>query len=193
MVVSIRVTSQGANAQSVTSAMMAESWLPVVGWESLYEVSDLGRVRSLRRSTAMGWRGGNMLRTTAKIQGYPVVSLSNGPTRRTAKVHRLVLEAFAGPCPEGMEALHRDGVREHVTLSNLRWGTHLENVADRANHGTTANSNKTHCPQRHEYTPDNTFIQVSGSRECRICKKRSNAEAQQRRTARRRERNREDA
>ncbi len=51
-------------------------------------------------------------------------------------VHRLVLETFIGPCPEGMEALHGDGNRHNNRRSNLRWGTRKENEADKVRHGT---------------------------------------------------------
>jgi hypothetical protein len=51
-------------------------------------------------------------------------------------VHRLVLEAFIGPCPHGMEACHWDGRPENNQLSNLRWDTDLANQADSARHGT---------------------------------------------------------
>lgn len=57
--------------------------------------------------------------------------------RVTMYVHRLVLEAFVGPCPEGMEACHdpdRDPANNR--LSNLRWDTHRENVNDAIRHGT---------------------------------------------------------
>lgn len=52
-------------------------------------------------------------------------------------VHRLVLECFVGPCPEGMEACHADGDITNNTLSNLRWCTSSENSADSVAHGTS--------------------------------------------------------
>lgn len=57
--------------------------------------------------------------------------------RREPLVHRLVLEAFVGPCPEGMEACHADGNRTNNALSNLRWDTPKANAADRERHGKT--------------------------------------------------------
>ena len=54
-------------------------------------------------------------------------------------VHRLVLEAFVGPCPEGLEACHSpDRDRTNNRLSNLRWGTREDNEADKVAHGTGA-------------------------------------------------------
>lgn len=51
-------------------------------------------------------------------------------------IHRLVLLHFIGPCPEGMECRHLDGDDTNNRLSNLKWGTPLENAADKKLHGT---------------------------------------------------------
>lgn len=53
-------------------------------------------------------------------------------------VHRLVLEAFVGPCPEGMEGCHNNGNGLDNRLENLRWDTHQANMDDRRTHATTA-------------------------------------------------------
>ncbi len=50
-------------------------------------------------------------------------------------MHRLVLEAFVGPCPEGMQCRHLDGNRSNNHIDNLAWGTPKENCADRGRHG----------------------------------------------------------
>lgn len=50
-------------------------------------------------------------------------------------IHRLVLLAFVGPCPPGMECCHIDGNPINNRLSNLRWGTRRENMEDRVRHG----------------------------------------------------------
>lgn len=54
------------------------------------------------------------------------------------RVHRLVLEAFVGPCPEGMQGCHNDGNPENNALENLRWDTIRGNMLDAVNHGTNA-------------------------------------------------------
>ena len=51
-------------------------------------------------------------------------------------VHSLVLEAFVGPRPEGMECRHLNGDRKDNRIENLRWGTRAENAQDRVIHGT---------------------------------------------------------
>lgn len=73
-------------------------------------------------------------------KGYLYVNLTppEGGKYRTFRVHRLVLEAFVGPCPGDMECRHLNGVRDDCRLVNLAWGTRAENVEDRrkhANHG----------------------------------------------------------
>lgn len=71
-------------------------------------------------------------------------------------IHRLVLETFVGPCPEGMECLHADDDGKNNRLRNLRWGTRKENVADMIRHGlfkateaaAVANRGRKHSPER---------------------------------------------
>lgn len=120
-----------------------ESWRPIIGFEGLYEVSDHGRVRNARTNY--------VLSPYVLRDGYLQVTLPRlGEVRRKNwPVHRLVLAAFAGPCPDGMEGCHNDGNRTHNTLGNLRWDTHSGNAADSLLHGTHHETNKTHCPRGH--------------------------------------------
>jgi hypothetical protein len=78
------------------------------------------------------------MRTWRQIRGYHYVSLRNGGgSRRTYAVHRLVLEAFIGPCPIGCQAAHDNGDPDDNRLDNLRWSSAKENIADRTRHGRT--------------------------------------------------------
>lgn len=70
--------------------------------------------------------------------GYPTVNLCRGGKKTICKIHRLVLEMFVGPCPEGMVACHNDGHRANNDLSNLRWGSYQSNSDDTLLHGTRA-------------------------------------------------------
>ena len=72
------------------------------------------------------WGGGTDLR--------PHVTIN----RKSQRVHRLVLEAFIGPCPKGMVAVHKDGDCHNNRLSNLRWGTPKENGEDAVRHGRSS-------------------------------------------------------
>jgi hypothetical protein len=70
------------------------------------------------------------------------IRLTDG-RRRACFAHVLILEAFAGPCPDGMECRHLDGNPTNNRLSNLVWGTRLENMADKDRHGRQ-NRGETH-------------------------------------------------
>lgn len=127
--------------------MQDEIWRPVVGYEGLYEVSDLGRVRSLDRMVDHGrYRAGHRRLQRGRVlrpghsgrkgNQYRVVQLCCEGAVLARTVHLIVLDAFRGPCPEGMEGCHGDGDREHNTLANLRYDTPAANQADRVKHGT---------------------------------------------------------
>lgn len=142
-------------------AEAVERWLPVVGFEDRYQVSDLGRVYSLITGQLLS------LRTTDR-DGRPRVSLTGGAKVRTRPVHRLVLEAFVGPCPDGMEGCHSNGDTSDNRLVNLRWDTKSANMQDCLAHGRHGKLRKTHCPKGHPYAGDNLY-QNSNSRKCRTC------------------------
>lgn len=108
-------------------------WLPVPGYSS-YEACDRGEVRSIDRFLADGRRKkGVTLRTRPSNRGYQLLDMVNDAgEKKTVTLHSIVLLTFAGPCPEGMEALHEnDDQTDNRWPENLRWGTHPENVADR--------------------------------------------------------------
>lgn len=103
---------------------MVEAWRVIAGYEN-YEVSDHGRVRNTVTGTIRATCANNS-------GGYPRLLLR----RKPHYVHTLVLEAFVGPRPDGMEACHRDGNPLNNRASNLRWDTHRANVWDAIRHGT---------------------------------------------------------
>lgn len=101
-----------------------------------YGVSTDGRIWSCwkgRQSPILSdvW---NTLRCYRRTDGVTAVILYR-PYRQTFLVHRLVLEAFVGPCPEGMMACHADDNPTNNNLSNLRWGTIHDNLADAYRNG----------------------------------------------------------
>lgn len=153
-----------------------EIWKPVVGYEDLYEVSDHGRIRSLGRELTYkdGRRGrlpGKMRKISNHNQGYSIISFRRDGVAKTSLVHRVVLEAFVGPCPEGMEACHRDGDRKNNQLSNLRWDSSSENNLDKGRIGRDHNRNKTHCPRGHALEDRNNrgTERRAGRRCCLAC------------------------
>jgi hypothetical protein len=70
--------------------------------------------------------------------GYLHVTLRDASIGRKKSylLHRVILEAFRGPCPPGMEARHLDGDPANERLLNLEWATHLDNASDKVRHGT---------------------------------------------------------
>lgn len=109
------------------NAVTSERWLPVVGYEDSYEVSDLGRVRSLDRLDAAGrYIKGKILSPAVQHRGHLQVGLSDG--KETKKyIHRIVMEAFVGPCPDGQEVCHRDHDPTNNHVGNLMYGTQSDN------------------------------------------------------------------
>ena len=116
---------------------MQEVWLPVPGWEGLYDVSDLGRVRSLDRTDCRGRQvTGRILKQCYDSDGYPIVGLCRDGTTLTQKVHCLVAAAFIGPRPEGLQVLHGSKSRTDNRACNLSYGTPKQNTGDRLRDGT---------------------------------------------------------
>lgn len=163
--------------------MFLEQWRPIFGFEGLYEVSNTGRVRRLDgyvdypakngRKGYVQFHPARELRPGPNGQsGHLRVNLSRNGRSVTKPIHVAVLESFVGPRPEGLEARHLDDDPTNNNLSNLAWGTRLENMLDRVRNGIHSNTRKTHCPRGHEYTPENTAIVNGGrSRSCRACRR----------------------
>lgn len=151
---------------------MGENWLPVVGHEGRYEVSDLGRVKSLSRLDASGRRRTErLLAQRRQPSGHLTVALYANRARQDVQVHWLVLEAFIGPRPEGLDGCHWDDDPANNRLDNLRWDTRAANVRDSVRNGTHHMARVTHCPQSHPYTPENTYNYPAGNRACRECRR----------------------
>jgi len=157
-----------------TEFHLVETWLPVVGYEGRYEVSDLGRVYAHDReqvtpSGGVYVRPGLIMSTAARSAGYPTVTLCKNGVTRNHTVHVLVLTAFVGPCPDGMEGCHGNDIKTDNRLCNLRWDTQSANADDSVRNGTHNMASKTHCPSGHPYDAENTRITPAGHRICRAC------------------------
>jgi len=106
-------------------SIIAECWRPVVDAADKYEVSDQqGRIRNSKT--------GRVLKPWTDSKGYARITIN----QKQRKVHRIVLEAFVGPCPEGCVTLHGPNGITDNSLSNLSWGTQHQNVLDRKRDGT---------------------------------------------------------
>ena len=119
----------------------AERWAPVVGFEKLYEVSEMGRIFCLRRNRLHP-------QNIHPTHGYWMANLKTQDGIWTADaVHRMVKKAFDGEPPfddKGRRKIvcHNNGVHGDTRLSNLRYGTHKENSNDRVAHGTMLHGEK---------------------------------------------------
>ena len=117
----------------------SEIWKPIPDYPG-YEASSFGRVRSFWKrlgpgSKVLSDQSQRILSQWLDDCGYYRVQIKG----KNRTVHRLVLEAFQGPCPPGFESRHLDGIRKNVHESNLRWGTKKENTDDRTRHGNCQN------------------------------------------------------
>jgi hypothetical protein len=119
---------------------MDEVWAQIKGFEGVYEVSTLGRIRSLDRPQRVRGNGislqkGQILKQW-KQGNYMYCDLRKPGIKQKARVHVVVLETFACPRPDGMIACHNNGDSTDNRLWNLRWGTHEDNAKDKVLHGT---------------------------------------------------------
>jgi hypothetical protein len=147
---------------------MSETWLPVVGFEGLYEVSDLGRVASLPSRT---WPRRAILSAVPHVRGgYLFVTLRRDGGSHHRKIHHMVCEAFNGTRPSGTVTRHINGDHLDNAPGNLAWGTPSENMFDVVRHGRHHNAIKTACKNGHPLIGANLYVNAtSGSRQCRIC------------------------
>ena len=124
---------------------MQEIWKPVVGYEDSYEVSSLGRVKSIPRA---GTRlTGRVLRYSLDKYGYRQVILAKNGGRKSAKIHRLVAQSFLPnennfPCVN-----HKDENKQNNNVSNLEWCSYAYNNTynDRAKKASKKTGKKVLC------------------------------------------------
>lgn len=154
-----------------------EQWRPVPGYEGMYEISSQGRARSLDRAVATpGGKGtkrikGKVLALFTDKDGYQRINLCRDSKKKQVAIHRLVIEAFVGPAPVGMECCHNNGDPTDNRVENLRWDSASNNALDQVRHGTHHEKNKTHCPRGHLLVGDNLRMSdlKKGFRTCRAC------------------------
>ena len=115
-------------------------------------VSDQGRVARILQPSV------------SKKRKYPRVNVATETGRAVRFVHRLVLETFRGPRPEGALSRHLNDQPEDNRLENLSWGTTSENTQDAYRNG--GRKRKEFCPLGHRLEGAN--LQVKGHR-CKAC------------------------
>jgi hypothetical protein len=167
---------------------LSESWRAVVGYEGAYEVSDLGRVRSLPG----GLRQGKVLKPVSAGRGYLSVTPCIEGVARKIYVHHAVAAAFIGPRPDGLDVCHGNGDLLDNRPDNLRYDTVNGNMRDAIAHGNHRVAAKTMCYRGHEYAAENTELCITVSsdgyrktkRVCKTCRRTWRATTYQRTKAR---------
>ena len=119
--------------------MLNEKWKSVVGYEGLYEVSDLGNLRSYNRGKV------KPMKVNKTKLGYMKLNLSKECVVKSCRVHRLVCEAFLDNIDNKPEVNHIDGNKGNNKVSNLEWCTSSENKI----HSLTTGLLKPHKAQKH--------------------------------------------
>ncbi len=115
---------------------MDDFFRPIDGYPA-YRVSRDGEVESCWSRTVHKRLTSTCLPLKPVHRGrYLTVNLSDGVKKKRRYIHRLVLAAFVGPCPEGMVCRHLDGNPSNNRVENLAWGTYTENEQDKHRHGT---------------------------------------------------------
>lgn len=163
---------------------MEEQWKDIKGYEGYYQVSDQGRVRGLDRTVPGGRWGtqfvkGGIISQVVRRDGYPTVHLRKDGKRIKHLVHRLVLEAFCGKRPEGMEARHLNDDKMDARLKNLEWGTRSENNLDRTKNKIGYYASREACRKGHEFVdanlvPNQLKLSRGPVKTCYACQKAHN-------------------
>jgi hypothetical protein len=102
---------------------------PIPGYDD-YFAHPNGDIWSMKYGTL------RKLKQTISSNGYPSVRLCHTKDKHSYCAHRLILMTFVGPPGVGQECMHLDGCKTNNSLSNLRWGSHMENELHKVAHGT---------------------------------------------------------
>jgi len=105
---------------------MKEEWRVIKDFPD-YAVSNLGRVKRVNDNGNNRFAG-SIIKARKNKRGYLYLTLYCGDKKKSLKVHRLVLEAFVGPCPTGAEGNHEDNNSVNNQSTNLTWKNHSENM-----------------------------------------------------------------
>ena len=141
---------------------MIEEWRSVAGYEGIYEVSNLGNVRSLDRLNGRGFRiKGQNMKPVTNQKGYLRVGLSLNNVQSLKSIHRLVAQAFI-PNPDNKPQVnHIDENKQNNHVDNLEWVTNRENAL----HGTKIARNSANTNYRKKVA--NTDYSLIGEKQAK--------------------------
>jgi hypothetical protein len=107
---------------------LIEIWLPVCGYEGLYEVSNWGRVKTMPRYHRYGSKAERILSPAVGTSGYKHVALTKDGVMKTIRVHRIVALAFLSNPTQFGFVNHIDGIKTNNQASNLEWCDRSHNM-----------------------------------------------------------------
>ena len=146
-----------------------EEWRDIQNYEGLYQVSNLGRIKSVTRrvKNKVGYRlvKSKILTCRTDKGGYKIIDLRKGTEKKTYRVHRLVAQAFILNLENKPEVNHKQEDRKDLNcVSNLEWMTSKENM----NYGTlNERKAKRFSKKVYQYTLDNILIKEwNSTKEC---------------------------
>lgn len=144
---------------------MKEKWLPVKEYEGIYEVSNLGRVRSLKRYVVgrdgMRFIRGRHLRPSLNTKGYPFINLWKNNNGKSTGIHRIVAIAFCENPDSLKEVNHIDSTPINNRSDNLEWCSHLQNMQHSVRAGRTKAVTN---PKRAQKLTINDVVKIRGLR-----------------------------
>lgn len=147
----MNVTAEDTFYYSKLSQLGVEEWLPIKGFDFAYEVSNIGRVRSIPRtmSNPAGTNSGvsGRIMKGGLSRDRPMVTLRGAPGVAARLIHSMVAEAFIGPRPAGLVVCHGNGDPKDNRLFNLRYDTQFNNMQDAIKHGTASKLNADGTPK----------------------------------------------
>lgn len=127
---------------------MKEIWKDIESYEGMYQVSSLGRVKSLSRRCSTHWGTRlvpeKLLCPNVKEAGYLCLDLHKDGKSKEFSIHRLVAQAFI-PNPNNLpEVNHKDGDKQNNCVDNLEWCTNLDNVRHAIQNGLISRAQLSH-------------------------------------------------
>lgn len=150
---------------------MIEEWKDIKGYEGLYQVSNLGRVKSLKRETHMidgrvRTENEKILKPIKDKHGYYKVTLYNKNKTKQIKIHTLVISEFISERPENRVINHIDEDKSNNRLTNLEYITQKDNI----NHGSGNERRRINQPHsvRLKAIKDNMVIEFNSITDCAI-------------------------
>lgn len=129
--------------------MSKEIWKDIKGYEGLYQISNYGNIRSIKRKNV---RKDRILKSRLGSNGYYFIFLYKKSERKFFKINRLVAVAFIPNLENKPQVNHINGIKTDNRVENLEWVTARENI----NHALNTGLKKHHIIM--QYSLDNEFI-----------------------------------